>query len=204
MKLRIRLAVMFYEVVILLVVSFLALFVLNLIPLEQVTAALDIIYHDPSMRALFGIIALILLIKTNMMARTIYGTHQKERNIAFNNPDGRVFVSLAALEDLIRRMLLALDEVREAKAAVTVRKNGQLDIQTRLVLNGEVHIPEMTARLQKMIQRKIEGTIGSEHQVVVEADIVKIVSHPVKEKKKKEKTEHLDQESGVPFEGYRA
>lgn len=204
MKLRIRLAVMFYEVVILLLVCFLALFVLNVIPIAKVNLVLDIIYYDPSMRVLFGIIALILLIKTNMMARMIYGTHQKERNIAFNNPDGRVFVSLAALEDLIRRTLSVLNEVREIKAAVTVKKNGDLDVQTRLVLNGDINIPEMTSRIQKIIQRKIEGTIGSEHQVMVEVDVVKIVSHPAKDKKKKDAGESLDKESGIPFEGYRA
>ena len=202
MKLRVRLAVLFYEVVILLFICFLALFVSHQIPRDLFIQVLDIIYYEPKMRILFGLIALLMLIKTHMMARVIYGVHQKERNIAFNNPAGCVSVSLAAMEDLIRRVVSHLPEVRDAKAAIIAGKKG-LNVQTRLILNGDVNIPEMTSRIQKIIQRKIQDMIGLEETVSVEVDVTKIIAQPVSMKKKQDDSDDLETESGVPFEGYR-
>lgn len=205
MKLRVRLAVLFYEVMILLFVCFLALFVLHQIPIERLNQVLDIVYYEPEMRILFGLIALILLIKTHMMAKAIYGTHQKERNIAFDNPAGRVYVTLAALEELMRRTLSRLDEVKESKISVLAKKSGDLYVETRLTLNGDHNIPEMTSRIQEIIQNKIERTIGSEHKVFVEVDVIKILTGAKPQVKvKKDVPEKKEENPNVPFEGYRA
>ncbi len=204
MKFRIRLAVLFYEVVILLFVCFLALFVMRLIPIESVTTILEVIYYDPNMRLLFGLIALLLLIKTHLMAKTIYGIHQKERNIAFDNPAGRVSVSLVAMEDLIRKVVLQVSDVKEARSSIIAGRKGGLNVQVRLVLKGDVNIPEMTARVQKIIQRKIQDMIGLEETVAVEVDVVKIVVQSFKDKRNKENQGGVEKESGLPFEGYRA
>lgn len=203
MKFRIRLAVLFYEVIILLFVCFLALFVAHLIPIDLFKEVLDIVYYEPRMRLLLGLIALLLLIKTHMMAKTIYGIHQKERNIAFDNPAGRVYVTLHALEELIRRTLFHMDQVKDARILVRAQKGGQLDVHTRLTLDGDYNIPEMTSEIQKVIQKKIEHTIGAERVVVVEVDVIKILSRD-KGKKKKIAEEVKESDSNVPFEGYRA
>lgn len=202
MKLRIRLAVLFYEVVILLFVCFLILFVAHQIPIDLFNQVADIVYHEPRIRMLFGLIALLLLIKTHIMAKMIYGIHQKERNIAFDNPAGRVYVTLNALEDLIRRTLFRLEEVKDARIVVRAKKGGELDVQTRLTLSGDHNIPEMTSHIQKVISDKIEHTIGAERKVVVEVDVIKILSQD--KNKKKVAAEPKGQESNVPFEGYRA
>lgn len=203
MKFRIRLAVLFFEVMILLCVCFLALFVLHAIPIGTINQVLDVIYFEPKMRLLFGLVALILLIKTHLMAKAIYGTHEKERNIAFENPTGRVYVTLTALEDLIRRTLAQLDEVKEAKIAIRVKKGGALYVETRLILNGDYNIPEMTSHIQKVIQQKVEKTIGSEHTISVEVDVIKILTRE-KTPDKKPAAEKAEPDANVPFEGYRA
>lgn len=202
MKFRIRLAVSFYEVMILLLVCFLAAFVTHLIPLKKVFHVLDVIYYDPNIRLLFALIASFLLIVTHMMGRNIYGLYQRERNIAFDNPAGRVYVTLDALEDLIRRTLSHLEEVKDARIIVKVKKGGELDVQTRLTLSGDYNIPEMTSRIQKVIQKKIEHTIGAERAVRVEVDVIKILSQD--KSRKKVSVEPKEQEPNVPFEGYRA
>ncbi|MEW5895263.1 MAG: alkaline shock response membrane anchor protein AmaP [Candidatus Omnitrophota bacterium] len=200
MKLRVRLAVLFYEVVILLFVCFLSLFVAHIIPRDLTQEILDIIYYEPKMRLLFGLIALLLLIKTHLMAKTIYGVHQKERNIAFDNPEGRVSVSLAAMEDLIRRVVLQAAEVKEVRTSILAGKKG-LNVQARLVLSGDVNIPEVSSRVQKTIQRKIQDMIGLEESILVEVDVTKII--PQVSIKKKEEKPISPSQSG-PFEGYRA
>jgi len=205
MKLRIRLAVLFYEVMILLFVSFLALFVTHRISLTTINQILEIIYADWNMRLLFGTIAVILFFKTYIMGRMIYGVHEKERNIAFDNPAGRVYVTLTAMEDLIRRTLARQDEVKESRVTLLAKKGGDLHVGTRLTLNVDCNIPEMTSKIQELIQNKIEKTIGSEHKIFVEVDVVKILTReksPVKAKKGADETG--EQESNVPFEGYRA
>jgi len=202
MNLKTRLAVLFYEVVILLFICFVSLFILHFIPFEVVQDILTVIYYEPKMRLLFGLISLLLLIKTHLMAQTIIGVQERGKNIAFDNPVGRVSVSLMAIEDLIRRVVGQLPEVKDARVSIVAGKKG-LHVQTRLVLNGDINIPEMTSRIQKAIQHRIQDMIGLEETVAVEVAVVKIVPSADKSKRKKF-DEPMEKDSSLPFEGYRA
>ena len=114
-------------------------------------------------------------------------------------------VSLTAMEDLVRRAISMVPEVKDVRSSITAGKKG-LSINSRLVLNADVNIPEMTSRLQDLVKRKIQDTIGIEETVVVRVHIVKITPegkarrHKHKDKEEKEQTS----EPTVPFQGYRA
>lgn len=205
MKLRVHLAVLFFQAMILVFAGSLLMFVAHMISLSKLIQFLEVIYMDLNMRLIFSAAALTLVLVSLIIGRMIYGVHEKERNIAFDNPAGRVYVTLAAMEDLIRRTLARQDEVKESRVTLLAKKGGDLHVGTRLTLNVDCNIPEMTSRIQELIQKKIEKTIGSEHKIFVEVDVVKILTRdkaPAKIKKTPESTD--ENGSNVPFEGYRA
>ncbi len=204
MKLMVRLGVMFYCVVTMLVACFLIMIALKLMPFDEMVVILAGINDNLQVRLIMGLVALILVLKAYTFAKVIYGDQQKGKNIAFDNPEGRVFVSLVALEDLVRRELSSLEEVKEVRASVLAKKNGDLYIQSRVALNGDINIPEVTSRLQSIIKSKIQNMIGAELGVEVDVDVVKIVP---RSKDKKMKVAEVSSEAAkpnVPFEGYRA
>ena len=130
-------------------------------------------------------------------ARIIYGRQEQERIIHFDNPLGRVSISLSALEDLIRRLVVHTPQVKEIRPEIAAGKKG-LNIHIRLVLRSDANIPEMTADLQDIIKRKVQDLIGSEEQVHIRVHVIKIVSDGVKER-------DVDEVVGpLPFRGYRA
>ncbi len=203
MKLMVRLGVMFYCVVTLLLAFFLVMIALPLMSIEEMSAILEAINQSVQVRLVLGLVALILVLKAYTFAKLISGDQQKGKNIAFDNPEGRVYVSLVAIEDLVRRELSSLEEVKDVRASVIAKKSGDLYIQSRVSLNGDINIPELTSRLQTIIKSKIQNMIGSELGVEVDVDVVKIV--PRNRDKKVKVTEAASEtKPNVPFEGYRA
>ena len=179
MKLLTHLAVLFYVTIILFVGCFMLLFVLNLLDFSYLVNVLRIAYTDHNLRIILGIVALVLLLKNFIYAQAISDRKQREKTIAFDNPSGRVTVSLMAMEDLVKR---------------------GLDVSTQLTLKSDVNIPDVTANLQEAIRRKIQDTIGLEEPVNVRMHVMKITTDDIKTKS----FEKTTPERSMPFQGYRA
>ncbi|OGX05418.1 MAG: hypothetical protein A2Z88_05835 [Omnitrophica WOR_2 bacterium GWA2_47_8] len=199
-----RLALLFYMTIVLFIGCFLLTFVLNLISYHDVVAIVDGFYNDESIKVAVLIIAITLLILNCLFAQIISGVREKQKNIAFDNPSGRVSVSLSAMEDLVRRLLIKSPEVKDSKIDITATKKKGLDIAVRLILKSDVNIPDLTAVLQEAISRKIHNTIALEGPVNVKIDVTKIVpeSNP-KSATVVEDDEFRKTKANIPFQGYR-
>ena len=129
---------------------------------------------------------------------------KRNRIIAFDNPNGRVTVSLSALEELIKRMLSETDEIREAKPSVTASRRG-LNIRIRLSLSAENSVPSISSKVQSAVTKKVQDVIGLDEKVNVTIYIGRIYPEVVKEAKKVKKTEPQEENkpTNVPFHGYR-
>ncbi len=197
MRLFIRLAIFFYLVVIF-VVGFTALLVLaHVVDFKHYEEYLKFIYLDGQASTVAAFIAAATMLIGWAFARIIYGRQEQERIIHFDNPLGRVSISLSALEDLIRRLTVNTPQVKEIRPEIAATKKG-LNVHIRLVLRSDVNIPEMTADLQDIIRRKIQDLIGAEEQVHIRVHVIKIVADGVKERDEDEVI------SPLPFRGYRA
>ena len=108
------------------------------------------------------------------------------------------------MEDLVKRVIAGVPEVKEVRSSITAGKRG-LNVEARIILNKDVNIPEMTSRLQEVVKRKVQNTIGLEEEVVVRVHVFKIIpSHKAKQNKPKEEDDAEVEDNAVPFQGYRA
>ena len=202
MRLFIRLAIFFY-VFILSVVGFTALLVLaHFVDYSAYLNFLKFIYQDGNASTLAGFIIASTLLISLVFARIIYGRQEQERLIHFDNPLGRVTISLSAIEDMIRRLVVHTPQVKEIRPDITSTKKG-LKVDIRLVLRSDVNIPEMTADLQDIIKRKVQDVIGAEETVNIRVHVIKIASETSKSGKGRD-DEDRGVVSPVPFHGYRA
>jgi uncharacterized alkaline shock family protein YloU len=207
MRLITKIALLFYSVVILFLVAFAIGLAVHVIPVRDVTLIAQVIYEDQQLRVIAGLIAVLIFFMNILFNRAIAGKEFREKNIAFDNPAGRVTVSLTAMEDLIRQVICRMKEVKDVRGVRIKASKRGLEARVNLALYSEVSIPEITAQLQEITKRKILDTIGLEETVVVRVDITKIALEEKKNSRngdKKIKSVVDDFPATVPFQGYRA
>ena len=202
-----RLAVVFYVSVIMVLGVLVVLYASHGIPkflevsFQDSVRLMGVVYYDRNVRTLVGLVGVLILLVNYFFMKAISDDREMERTIAFDNPTGRVSVSLAALEDLTRRVIAQVPEVKEVRTTIRAGKKG-LEVEARLVLRADVNIPEMTAQLQNLVTHKVQDTIGIEETPTVRIHISKIIPSQKKERAKAQKSE--DESATVPFQGYRA
>ncbi len=199
MWLMTRFAIIFYVCVIWMTSLIVILFVLHGFEYQTIQHLLAMIYTDHNLRLIAGLIALGFILVSILLENLIYGRRRMERTIAFDNDSGEVTVSLVALEDLIKSLTYQVPEVKEIKPFLMADKKG-IDAQIKLTLRSQVNIPELTSRLQDLIRRKIEETIGMEGRVNIRIHVAKMNLEETKSKRPSDSVK----DPQVPFHGYRA
>jgi len=174
MKFLTRIAVLFFVTLILFFSSFMLLFVFNYIELRSVLNMFTMIYFDETLRMFFAVSAGVLLILNFAFYRMFTVSIRKEGTIAFDNPDGRVSVSLGAIEELTKRVIAKVAEVHDVKSKISASKKG-LQIKIRLVLKAEKSIPEVTSRVQELVKRRVQNAIGLDEPINVSIYVGRIL-----------------------------
>lgn len=194
-----RIAIIFYIFIIWTTGISVMLFVSHILDLQTIQRLLMMVYYDTQTGTIAGICACGIMFMSFLLARLIYGKRQMERTIAFENPTGGVTVSLTALEDLIRRMIVQMPEVKEIRPYMIATRKG-LEVDIKLVLRHEVNIPDLTSRFQDLVRRKIEEAVGMEGKINVRVHVTKISMEDIKAKSK----DDFFIPTQTPFHGYRS
>jgi uncharacterized alkaline shock family protein YloU len=195
-----RIAIIFYIFIIWTTGISVMLFVSHILDLQTIQRLLMVVYFDNQSGAIAGVCAGGIMFMSFLLARLIYGRRQMERNIAFENPNGGgVTVSLTALEDLIKRLIVQMPEVKEIRPYMIATRKG-LEVDIKLVLRHEVNIPELTARFQDLVRRKIEEAVGMEGKINIRVHVTKISLDDIKSKSRDE----FQVPAQAPFHGYRS
>ncbi|MEI7998411.1 MAG: alkaline shock response membrane anchor protein AmaP [Candidatus Omnitrophota bacterium] len=198
MWLMTRLAIIFYVSLLWGGSLIVMLFVMHAVDLETIKAYLTLVYDAPKIRMIVFTAACGIILVTFLLENLIYGRRRTERTVAFENASGQVTVSLAAVEDLIKSLVSQLPEIKEIKPFLTANKKG-INAQVKLTLRSQVNIPDLTAKLQEIIRRKIEETIGLEGKINIRIHVAKMI---LEDGKTKRSVDVVDQPQ-VPFHGYR-
>jgi len=192
-----RVAIIFYIIIIWASGISVILFVSHVLDLQTIQRFLQMVYLDGQSGAIVGCVTGGIMFMSYLLASLIYGKRQMERTIAFENPTGGVTVSLTALEDLIKRLIVQMPEVKEIRPHMVATRKG-LEVDIKLVLRHEANIPEMTARFQDLVRRKIEEAVGMEGKINIRVHVTKISLDDIKSRNKDE----FQIPTQVPFHGY--
>lgn len=150
-------------------------FSLHWIPIEGSILWLEVAYSEKNTRLAFFLTGVGLILLNWMYAELALARFRRQKTIAFENTDGQVTVSLAAIEDFIRRSTEELPEVKELRSDVIARK-GTIVVRARAVLWAGAHIPESAEKIQSVIRSKVQEMLsGIEEPVQVKVHVAKIV-----------------------------
>ncbi|HOD12418.1 MAG TPA: alkaline shock response membrane anchor protein AmaP [Candidatus Omnitrophota bacterium] len=202
MRVLTHIAMFFYLAIITFVAAVAVSFAVHRIKFEELTYFLNIAYQSRNICIAIIIVSVTAVLVGFLFSRIILGVQQKERTIAFENPSGRVTISLVALEDMIKRTVLRVSEVKEVRSSVRATKKG-IDVTCRLVLKAESNIPDMTSRIQDLVKSRIQEILGLEENVIVRIHITKIMTQSEKDSSGSESDRKDFSDMSVPFKGYR-
>ncbi len=192
------LGILFYTVVLILIGLILIIFSLNILQPQDLNNLLAYIEYNLNSRIILGLSGILLIVISFSFAQLILGRFQREKTIAFTTSSGEVTVALSAVEDLIRRLVGVIPEIKELRPDVIATKKGII-VDIRVVLKSEANIPDLTVRLQEIIRSKIQEILGLEEQITIKIHVVKIISAHETDKKRKESQ---IEEANIPFGGY--
>jgi len=196
MKVISGLTMVLYSLFFFLIGVVLVLISLNIFTEDAVSLSLSFLYSSMNMRLATGVMGVTLVGITLLAMQVVVGKMQRERTIAFDNPDGQVTISLGAVEDFIKRLVKQIPEIKELKPTVVANKKG-VDVMTRLILFSDTNIPEVTDRLQSLIKGRVQEILGIEEAISIKVHIIKIVQ---KEEHKEPRLKETEQQS-APFRG---
>lgn len=135
---------------------------------------------------------LIVLLCLRYIQKFIFGFRQN-KNISFESKEGKVNITLGAIEDLLKKMLEAKDEVSHTKVRVGLKRK-IVEVKIKGYLNYEVNLVSFTKEIQEKVKEKLEILLGEGKKVKVSLQIGKI-SAPSSKVESQEQTE-------VPFRNY--
>ena len=194
-----RMLVLWYVSLVLFLSCLILLVIFGQVDLNQINFFFYTITHVENLRITWAIIAGTLIVINFVFFKVYTVNVHRDKTIAFDNPSGRVVVSLFALEDLIRRTIIGNSVVRESKASIIATGKG-LQIKVKVTLQADVNIPELASEIQTLIVKKVQDVIGIAEPINVSIIVGKILSDPGKDKSGS--GDKL--EPNIPFQGYRA
>ena len=197
------LTIFFYTLVFLLLGGIFIAVSLEAITLDALITAIGTVYAAPNARLALGITGVLLIFISLMVLQIGMGRIQREKTIAFENPDGQVTLSLSAIEDFIKRTLKLLPEVKELRPQVRAEKKG-ITVINRVTLFSDINIPETTEKIQSLVKTRVQEMLGVEEAITIKVDVVKIVhkEEPSRNVKKDDKSQPPTFRGSIEYGSY--
>ena len=187
----------FYTIILVLIGASLILIALNLVPKEKLLDSITLIYIQPNLRLITGFVGLLLIAFSLLIIQFALSRLEREKTLAFDNPDGQVTVSLTATEDFMRKLGRPIPEIKELKPKVYATKKGVI-INVKVTLFSEISIPNITEKIQSIVKNRIQDMLGIEEPIIIKVHIEKLANA---EEPKKKKAKDPQQEEAPRFRG---
>ena len=120
---------------------------------------------------------LILLAIVFIVPVLLFLKLSKNNLLVFNNEDGKVEISKAAIQEIIQRTCEQFVEVGRARGDIS-KSRGQINIRVRLKLRVKTRLQDISNELQHQITRAIRDDLGIENLGVVNVIVEGFLAEP--------------------------
>jgi len=167
---------------------------LEMITVDIITAYLTEIPADFPLKLIVILIGSLLILICLRYIQASFQRSRRNKSITFDSNEGKVSITLIAIEDMLKKMLESKTEVSRIKPKVLLKRKG-IEVLARGVLTTEVNLVDFTKEIQEQIKEKMNNLLGEDKKVQVNLEIRKIALN-----KKDLMVE--DKEPEVPFRNY--
>ncbi|MCM8832151.1 MAG: alkaline shock response membrane anchor protein AmaP [Candidatus Omnitrophica bacterium] len=173
-------------------IAFKPFFVFNLLK-QSVFFRNNYIIPD-NLRLRFGLFGVLIILICLKYFEAIILSKQKEKFISINTDNGKVRITLFAIEDMLAKLLESKSELSHIKPKILVDKKF-IEVLIRANLTSEVNLVEFASEIQHQLKEKLQNILGKEKEIKVEIEIKKMVFS-------KNKKLTLEAEPKIPFRDY--
>jgi uncharacterized alkaline shock family protein YloU len=133
-----------------------------------------------------GIFSITILIMGIIWVVNWFDYIYKTKTVSFDNPGGKVKISLKAIEDYITAMIKRqINGIRTIKVKTVVTSKG-LETKINLRLTPNLNIPDVCSNIQELTKNYLQDTIGIERISNIEIYVSNIVGISEKDEEKEE------------------
>ncbi len=139
---------------------------------NQIESLVSFLRFNSGLFSIVGIVLILLSITEIILVMKNLG---KIPVVAFSNPLGEVRVAYEALEDYVKNLSTEIAEIKDARPQIVAGRDG-IEIHTRLVVERDVNLPELTSRFQDLVSRYVKDVMGIDSITSIQVYIQKISS----------------------------
>lgn len=192
MRLFSKIIVFFYTLIFAIIGVSLIFIALHMEGRYDLSIILEPLLNFSNLYMVVGLSGVLLILVTLSLANFSFKKFQAEKTIGYATNEGQVIISLGAIEDFIRRLTQQLPDVKELRSDVFVTRRG-IEIESRVILWSTSNIPNITERVQSVIQGQVQELLaGIDKPVLVNVHVTKIAQRePEKSKGSKQEIPFL-------------
>lgn len=167
---------------------------LEIITVDAIALYLSEIPADFPLKWISFLTGFLLVLICLRYLQTSIRRQRRNKSITFESNQGKVSITLVAIEDMLKKMLEEKTEVSKIKPRVLLKKKG-IEVYARGVLTTEVNLVEFTGEIQEQVKEKVHTLLGEDKQVQVNLEIRKIALN-------KKDLAVEEKEPEIPFRNY--
>lgn len=153
--------------------SLLILVALHVLSVEDAVFKVQELYGSPAKSLQTGVVGLLFISIGLIFSKTLLKKGRDSDAIIFHGESGPMFVSIKAIEDLVKKVLKKNPLVKDWRIK-TIIHGKNLEIKIRLILWSGGSIPQLLAELQDDVSDRVRKILGPENQLEVVCDVQKI------------------------------
>lgn len=139
--------------------SLLGLLALNLVSWTNITSGVGSFYQQVAGREEIGIVGLLLFLGGLRLGQLSLQQRNKRGITVQETSLGKVKVSLAAVENLVRRLVTSVAGVKQVQPSIK-GVGDKIIVSLRVAVVPEVSVPKLTEHLQILVKEGIADVLG--------------------------------------------
>ena len=144
------------------------------------------LYQSPNFSSVTMILGTLFIFIAFLIVYLLEKTYQKEKAIVLNDKGGKTIMAVSVIEDLVKKSVENLLDLKEIKSKIILRKKG-IKIISKVTLFSTANIPQITDEIQKIIKEQVEKSLAIKEGIIVEIYVSKVVEKSEREKIKEER-----------------
>lgn len=145
------------------------------------------------LRLQLGSFGLLIIFICARYLESVFFRSQRERSIVLESAQGKVSITLFAVEDMLKRILEGKKELLHVRPRVMPGKK-VIDVIVKANLTAEVNLLEFTSSVQEELREKLQSLLGEDKEIKVRIEIRKMVF--------KGNKKLVEEEPEIPFRNY--
>jgi hypothetical protein len=141
--------------------------------------------NNLSARWIFFLAGALIMLLAIRFTQTVFSRAHRDKALIFNTQHGPIHITLFAIEDMIKKALLANIELSDIRPRVTAEKN-ELEVMIRTNIAADVNVLGVTKEVQANIHEKLTQILGSDQPMRIKIEIRKMLLSKKKPLQKQE------------------